>query len=41
MHVFGKQLNVFPVKEEVLKTGLVDEKTFDQVVNPKKMIGPQ
>ena len=29
------------LKEEVLKTGLVDEKTFDQVVNPKKMIGPQ
>ena len=29
------------LKQEALKTGLIDEKTFDQIVNPKKMISPQ
>ena len=29
------------LKLEALKTGLIDEKTFDLTVNPKKMISPQ
>jgi|TARA_B100000767_G_scaffold268583_1_gene289112 fumarate hydratase class II len=29
------------LKQEALKTGLIDEKTFDLTVNPKKMISPQ
>jgi len=28
------------LKEEALKTGLVDEKNYDKIVNPKKMIYP-
>ena len=28
------------LKQEALKTGLIDEKTFDLTVNPKKMISP-
>ena len=28
------------LKEEALKTGLIDENTFDVTVDPKKMIGP-
>jgi len=29
------------LKQEALKTGLIDEKTFDLTVNPKKMISPK
>ena len=28
------------LREETLKTGLVKEKDYDQIVNPKKMIYP-
>ena len=28
------------LKEETLKTGLVKEKDYDQIVDPKKMIYP-
>ena len=29
------------LKEEALKSGLIDEKTFDLTINPKKMINPE
>tara|TARA_B110000008_G_scaffold68636_1_gene69442 strand:- start:41884 stop:43278 length:1395 start_codon:yes stop_codon:yes gene_type:complete len=29
------------LKEEALKSGLIDEKTFDLTINPKKMISPE
>jgi fumarate hydratase, class II len=29
------------LRQEALKTGLIDEKTFDLTINPKKMISPQ
>ena len=29
------------VKEESIKSGLITEKEYDKIVNPKKMIGPQ
>ena len=28
------------LKEEALKTGLIDEKDYDKIVSPKKMIYP-
>ena len=28
------------LKEEALKTGLISEKDYDKIVNPKKMIYP-
>ena len=28
------------LKEETLKTGLINEKTYDKIVNPRKMIYP-
>ncbi|MCA8884044.1 MAG: hypothetical protein KDA50_09925, partial [Rhodobacteraceae bacterium] len=29
------------LKEEAIKLGFVDEKTFDEVVRPEQMIGPK
>ena len=29
------------LKEESVKSGLITEKEYDKIVNPKKMIGPQ
>ena len=29
------------LKEETLKTGLINEKDYDRLVNPKKMIYPE
>jgi len=29
------------LKQEALKTGLIDEKTFDLTIDPKKMISPK
>ena len=29
------------LKYEALKTGLIDEKNYDKIVNPKKMIHPE
>ena len=29
------------LKVEALKSGLISEKEFDKIVNPKKMIGPK
>ena len=28
------------LKEEALKSGLINEKDYDKIVNPTKMIGP-
>ena len=33
--------NKTTLKEETLKTGLIDEKNYDKIVNPKKMIYPK
>jgi len=29
------------LKEEVIKSGLITEKEYDKIVNPKKMIKPE
>tara|TARA_B100001964_G_C14212020_1_gene590932 strand:- start:1720 stop:1986 length:267 start_codon:yes stop_codon:yes gene_type:complete len=29
------------LKEEAIKSGLINEKEFHKIVNPKKMVGPQ
>jgi len=33
-------LNGTSLKEEALKSGLVDEKEYDRLINPKKMTHP-
>ena len=33
--------NKTTLKEEAVKLGFVDEKTFDRVVQPKDMLGPK
>ena len=29
------------LREEAIKSGMITEKDYDKIVNPKKMIGPQ
>ena len=33
-------LNGTTLKEEAIKSGLIDEKTFNEIVRPEKMINP-
>ena len=34
-------LKIIPLKYEALKTGLINEKDYDKIVDPKKMIYPE
>ena len=29
------------LKEEAIKSGLINEKDYEKIINPKKMIGPR